>query len=435
MTESVEPATPDHARLPRLTTPTWEMELLISGATVFALLQLPGLLDQALDAALPRLDRTMAAMVLLPYLYVRIAVCALIIAFVLHLGLRAYWVALVGLRSVYPEGLQWERARWGPHYLQVMRERVPPQDELVERADNRASLVFAFGVGFALLMLAPLLVAMIAGVPAFVAWWALDGRVEWIYLWQASLLLLSAPFIIATLVDRYAGHRWPSGGRASRVLNRIYRAYLRGGFGTFSTYPMIMLATRYGNQRASLLIMAVTVVLAVVALLRVDERLRPGFDSYAATLAPMRGAERTLQPDNYADQRRDDGAPSTMPFIPSDVVDGDWLKLFVPLHPARDNALMREHCPDALQAGRGEPAAALDCLMRLRPLALDGEPLQDVRYELGEDARSGLRGLVAMIPVAGLAPGRHELRIEVPTPPGSKPDPERDAPHRIAFWR
>ncbi len=35
-------------RLPPRTTPTWEMELLISGATVFALFQLPGALDQGL---------------------------------------------------------------------------------------------------------------------------------------------------------------------------------------------------------------------------------------------------------------------------------------------------------------------------------------------------------------------------------------------------
>jgi hypothetical protein len=38
---------PEHERVPAQTTPTWEMELLVSGATIFGLLQLPTFLDHA----------------------------------------------------------------------------------------------------------------------------------------------------------------------------------------------------------------------------------------------------------------------------------------------------------------------------------------------------------------------------------------------------
>ena len=43
----------DPHALPRRTTPTWEVELLISGVAVFAMLQLPGWLDDRLFALLP----------------------------------------------------------------------------------------------------------------------------------------------------------------------------------------------------------------------------------------------------------------------------------------------------------------------------------------------------------------------------------------------
>jgi hypothetical protein len=43
-----------------------------------------------------------------------------------------------------------------------------------------------------------------------------------------------------------------------------------------------------------------------------------------------------------------------------------------------------------------------------------------------------MRGVLAMIPAEGLAPGRHELTIRRPARPGRQDDP---APFRIPFWR
>ena len=51
--------------LPNRTTPTWEVELLISGVAVFAMLQLPGLLDDAVMALEPRLGVDLRQILLL----------------------------------------------------------------------------------------------------------------------------------------------------------------------------------------------------------------------------------------------------------------------------------------------------------------------------------------------------------------------------------
>src|SRR5690606_11357745 len=83
--------------VPRHTTPTWEMELLISGATVFALMQLPGAVEEVVNVLLPRFEANAGALVLLPATYFKSAVYALIVSFILHLATRGYWVALVGL--------------------------------------------------------------------------------------------------------------------------------------------------------------------------------------------------------------------------------------------------------------------------------------------------------------------------------------------------
>ncbi len=121
-------------KLPKQTTPTWEMELLISGATVFAMLQLPALLDQWLYEYMPRFGRELSVVLLLTYVYTKAAVIALVFTFVLHLALRGYWVALVGMHSVHPEGIRWEKLKMGPFYGEMVKRRYASMPELIERA-------------------------------------------------------------------------------------------------------------------------------------------------------------------------------------------------------------------------------------------------------------------------------------------------------------
>jgi hypothetical protein len=430
-----EPA-PDHTRLPRHTTPTWEMELLISGATVFALLQLPAVLDTVFNTAFPRFDRTVSPLILLPYLYVKIATYALIVTFVLHLATRGYWVALVGLRSVYPDGIRWEGRKWGPHYLAVMRARVPPIDELVERADNRASLVFGFGTGFALLMLAPLAMVLVAAVPAYLLHWLTDGRFDWFTLWQVTFFSMLLPFGAAVLADRFLGHRLAPEGHAARTLRGLFRGYLRAGFSSFSSYPILMFVTRFGQRRSSVVLAAATFALATVVVLQMAWRageFDPG--SYADALTGEPGEERTLVPAHYADQRLDPDAMKPLPYIQSEIARDDYVRLFIPFRPSRDNAALAKSCPQAAQAQRESAARVLDCLALLYPIALDEVTIADPRFDRAQDPGTGLRGVIAMIPVGTLAPGRHELQVGFPPSPRRGPDDPAEPSYRIAFWR
>ena len=114
------------ATIPARTTPTWEMELLISGATVFGLLQLPALADSLLFHAHNSGPPIVALFVLPLWIYVKTALLTLAATFVVHLCLRGYWVALVGLSSVYPGGVRWDRVaeRAGPLSLASMRAKI-----------------------------------------------------------------------------------------------------------------------------------------------------------------------------------------------------------------------------------------------------------------------------------------------------------------------
>ena len=92
---SETPATA-HA-MPARTTPTWEVELLISGIAVFAMLQLPGWLDDALLRLAPRFETNLSAPLQIMHMYLKSAALILATTFSIHLLLRARWIALVGM--------------------------------------------------------------------------------------------------------------------------------------------------------------------------------------------------------------------------------------------------------------------------------------------------------------------------------------------------
>src|SRR4051812_12543861 len=129
----------------------WELELLISGALVFSMMQLPGQVDRWFDHLAPGLDGGAAMAARLAWLYVKVALYAVTGGFVLHLAIRAYWVGVIGLEAVFPGGIAWEKTRAGPIMRDVQRRSTPPLQSLIDGADRLASLVFASGFIVAML--------------------------------------------------------------------------------------------------------------------------------------------------------------------------------------------------------------------------------------------------------------------------------------------
>ena len=84
---------------------TRELELLISAALVFALLQLPGVLDRWWDGIGAHVTGTPFGVAFAAYYAGKLASYGLIVAILTHFLLRGFWVALMGLRSAYPGGI------------------------------------------------------------------------------------------------------------------------------------------------------------------------------------------------------------------------------------------------------------------------------------------------------------------------------------------
>ena len=151
MSEPIE----DTHHLSRRTTPTWEVELLISGVAVFAMLQLPGWLDDQVFALEPRLDADWRQILILSYIYAKSA------AVILRHDLRPppaparaagsrWWACTPSTRRASC----WTACGLGPIQRKIEQEIDRPMPTRIERADNLATTVFALGVMLATMLIA-----------------------------------------------------------------------------------------------------------------------------------------------------------------------------------------------------------------------------------------------------------------------------------------
>ncbi len=430
---------PGIARLSPRTTPTWEMELLVSGATVFGLMQLPPVADRILFGLYNAASPDLAGLVLPLWIYVKFMLLTLVATFVAHLALRGYWVALAGLASVYPEGIRWDRLarRMGPLYLDISRRDIGELADAIERADNRASRVFGVGFGLAAMMLMP--IALVLVMMALLSVYRLfgDAGSDLVSIVLVGFVLLVSVFGLVVWWDQRRGAVATADGLEGRALRTSLRLYSAIGLSRASNPLLVLFSSNEGTGRTMGILGGVmAVIFAIVTLQAVGDRLGWSMGDYAGLPPDRRAIADTVLPEHYASQRGDKPRLGPVPFIPDPVVRGDYLRLFVPYFPQRHNAAMERTCPDALaDTGDIGPRARLDCLASIHAIAIDGIA-QPIRFDAAEDARTGQRGMLAMIPVKALADGRHELTV---LPPRRKRDDEPGAkpvtPYRIPFWR
>lgn len=428
--DAPESATP----LPTRTTPTWEVELLISGIAVFAMLQLPGWLDDRMFALEPRLGAHWRIAALIIYLYSKSAAIVLAATFAIHLMLRAQWIALVGMHSVYPQGVRLEHMRMGPVQRAIEEARPDSTADAIERADNRASVVFAIGVSVAFII--GYVCVFFGGALLLMTQFsqAISWRIDPLDTMATLFVLFMLPFLAADLLDRYVGLRLRPAGTAHRVLAAVLSFYTRLGMGRRNNRIVALLTSNGGERRMMALVVGIMLA-AIIGVSASYSSMRAAAPLGNYALFP-KADDQGIATRHYDDQR-DPARDAAVPYVQAVVVTGPYLMLVVPYRPSQDEPAMRRQCAHAERLVEPDKAIArLGCLGKLHAVTLDGQALDDLHYEIASDSRTGRPTLLAMIDVRTLARGRHEVLVARPRKGDS--DTKRDAAdpgyYRIPFW-
>lgn len=407
----------NHLSLPKRTTPTWEVELLISGASVFALMQFPGWLNSHFHSIHIAIGNNQISSLINPlFLYAKGAAFALIITLFAHIILRAYWVSLIGLHSIFPQGLDHDKLRIGPIQKRVIEQNHGRMEDTIERADNRSTLVFAIGIGFAMTILAPSILVFIGALSAWLAWLVFESErsATLVFLVTVSVPLLI--FMLPLWIDAKVGTKFEKWPRLHRILeNTIHFIDTMG----FSWKGNMLAAYFYTLQRNRYVALAIMLIGLTITLLATALTL-PRFSKIPTASAKS----VSLNVSHYRDQQNGNLAYALRPSIQSETINGDYLALNVPyplkMPPSTIPNCAQKHFPKGLKR----------CLTENIHLKLDNKPIQAVWFE--EPAYYGQPAtLRAMIDLRKIDSGSHTLVI---TYPQDKQRPERTWQEQIVFW-
>lgn len=404
-------------KLPKRTTPTWEIELLISGASVFALMQFPGWINSHfLSIQLALANSQLSGLINPLFIYVKGAAYALIITLVIHIVLRAYWVSLIGVHSIFPQGLDHEKLKIGPIQKRVMEENNGSMDDVIERADNRSTLVFAIGIGFALTILVPSVIVLAGALMAWLTWLISESERATVLVFMFGLCLPLLALMLPLWLDAKAGARienWPRvRGLMERAIRRIDALGMASTGNMLSAYFFSMQRSR--NTAMVAIIFGITFTLLATGL------TIPRFSKVPAG----DGETAALDAAHYRDRQAGDLTYALRPSIQSETIDTDYLELRIP-YPQKMPPSTVAEC-----AQKFFPKGLKRCLSGHLRLELDGKPIAPVWID--EPARYGQpAALRAMIDLRPMKPGAHHLYIRYPR---HTREPDKAWQERILFW-
>jgi hypothetical protein len=396
--------------LARLRDRTDELELIISSLTTVALFALPGWLFERYAESYTHLSMTLvvsggAVVPVLTGLSYGLGAC-----FLLHLLARAYWVGLIGLRAVFPQGIDWNRTTGiGPLTRERYRKTLPDLQAAIERSDRFASSLFAVisVIAIAIIWVA-LLLTLTATIGGLVGAQFRATNQGIIYASLGLIIVAAGSTLLLWLMDALLAARIPALQRAG------WFRWLVAALGRVNSWliPQRLVLpvqlTLQSNTRPVifmfLLALGVIVIIVIGQLSFVRSANFTVSDQFEY-LNEDHFDGPVFRSGYYEDMRTGKDRLRGRPMIPTFEQRGSHVRLFLPYQPLRDNLLLEQLCP-------GEDAAlGAACLARLWSVELNGEPVDTSGAIAGERFDLSMRGLLAVVPLEGLSPGLQVLSV------------------------
>jgi hypothetical protein len=121
---------------------SWEAELLESAIAIYGTFQMFGLIEWVTNKYIELLPVEQYYVGYFIVFIGLLAISILLSMFVIHFFLRAYWIGLVGLNSVFPDyGL--EDSAYSKIYTEKILSILPRQDETIQKVDELCSVIFS----------------------------------------------------------------------------------------------------------------------------------------------------------------------------------------------------------------------------------------------------------------------------------------------------
>lgn len=401
--------------LRKLERESWQAELLISGATIIGLLKLPDYMLAFLENIVFESTALTSTFLLILAHYLLIGVYALVICFIFHFAVRALWIALLGLNSVFPDGIQIK-----PYFntsegvLRRIKKEFPNIGDYNNRLDRLGSVMFAIAFGFVMMFLSITFLVFILGVILNLVHFVFPNVFD--HIMFIAIVLYVIIFLPIVFVSLFRKFKAGSEEKMDSIQFKITKAYGLAFYNIFYkpvSYILYTLVTNFSFRSTMIGMFIGMFVSGGIAIKKINS-----VENLDQLISRSRYINFNQLGDfhykwNYRD-KIDVNKNQITPSIQSDIISGPYIKLFIPFI-KRELYVMEESEPLIVINGTLEERDSLRKLQlqqykNFNKILLNDAPLSDLDFMKQEVGNTD--GMIAFIPTFYCNQGKNILKIE-----------------------
>ncbi len=398
---------------------SWEVEILIVGFVLVMMFQIPEYIDYMIDKvkfSLPKntifeLSNWIGKVSSL--LVIKLCINILIISFTIYLGLRGFWVGLIGFSSVYPNGINIKKLNYNKVFSDPL-EKINFNNYII-KIDNACSMIFSFSFFFSFQIVSLLLfviqVLIIASCMVFLSdsfpnqSFYLEGICYFIFL---THLLFGSIYFLDHSTSYFKRIQWRPFAVFYNLIDKFF---------TYTTLIFIYKPLYY----AIVSNIKHRVILGIATIIPLCYAIDKFFISNSDFIYfPYENTENYMKNIYYENKFEDLNIEYVLPqdpFINADIITEGYLKLYIPYYP-ESNSIYKYKC-DNIENINYESATpdkekmVLDCINKFYNITIDDENIKsDFIFYHYSKLGVEMRTFFMPIPVNDLKNGKHNIKIK-----------------------
>jgi hypothetical protein len=410
--------TPNAKWLMELGEQSWQAELVMSGLIITGLFQFPDVFMKWAETAIIQSGELEFSFLNIASLLVLVGIDCLVILFGIHLLFRGIWIALLGLNSVYPNGIDiYSKSGMGEKYWQKSKTKYPNLTAYNVELDANCSLLFSIATVTIIMMSSASIIVLIfyQCVRFLISIYpVIANHLMFIGIGAYGL------FALIPTMARYIAKKYPDNER----IEKIVTAYGNVMETLFSLYifrkPIgYITATYTSNSQATSLKSVIGMLIGISvgfmgAYHMGQSEIENNFN--VKKYFVFNNKPHQILAFNYENLMGKDAQIYT-PVIQSDIVTDDFVKVFIPTiereieHINFTDPSILEHIKMTTTQRDSMDIVKFEAYKQFNRLYINDVESPNLDYQFYTHPQAAERGLLVYVPSAQFVKGRNILEI------------------------
>jgi hypothetical protein len=396
---------------------SWQAELVMSGFIVTGLFQLPNVFIRLVEPSIIQSGELEFTFLKIASMGFLMGIDLLVIIFGIHLLLRGIWIALLGLNSVYPNGIDIKSTKGtGEKYWRKAREKYPDLTAYCAKLDADCSVLFSS---------ATVIIIMVSSLSiCILAFYKLSTYLMSVFPITPKHIIavgigIYITFLVVNLLIWYLAKKYPDNKSIEKIVTKfgdivgsLFSLYIfQKPVGYITSIQMSNSKSKYGF----IILMIVSLLIGVV----VGKQMRKSgvfYDFEGDKYFTFNNQPHEILAYNYENLISKE-AEIYSPIIQSDVVTDDFLKVFIPnIARERERMNLKEYSISERFKMKNAQREAIDkerfeVYKAFNSIYINDTLQANLTYQFYVHPQATERGLLVYIPTEQFAKGRNILEI------------------------